>query len=566
MEPRVPEDGAEVPRLRFDDLLTQLIDRAQEALRTRQRLRKLVAANQTIVGDLDLSTVLRRIVEVACDLVGAEYGALGVIAPDGEGLEEFVHVGMDETAVRRVGHLPQGKGLLGALIDDPYPVRLDHVDQDPRSVGFPEGHPQMESFLGVPVRVRDEVFGNLYLSNAASGHFDEDDEALVLSLAATAGVAIENARLFQQSSLRQDWLEASATVTRQVLSSGDGAAVQTIVETVRRLADAQVVALLRPGRDGDTVVVLAATGEGTESLVGRSFPVAGTLSREVLDSGAPVLVDDAAPSRVDGSFLAEVPTVGPVMLVPLVGPRGTGGVLLSGRRVGDHRFSEADLEMATTFATHASLAGELADARLDQERMALLEDRNRIAQDLHDHVIQQLFAAGMTLQGVSAGMDDRSARLVENVVDMLDDAVRQIRTSIFQLRPHTHDEASLRAAVLRAVAELVPALGFEPGVTFDGPVDAVSDDELVDDVLAVVREALTNTAKHARATKATVRVHAPPSGLEVEVSDDGVGPGGSRRSGIANLRNRAERRRGTLLLNEPPPERGTRLVWSVPFG
>ena len=567
MEPGVPPAADRVPRLRLDDLLSQLIERAQETLETQQQLRKLIAAHQAIVGDLDLATVLRRIIEAACELVGAQYGALGVIAPDGDGLEEFVHVGMADEDARRIGHLPQGKGLLGALIDDPYPIRLDHLDQDPRSVGFPEGHPPMDSFLGVPVRVRDEVFGNLYLSNSARGHFDEDDEALVLSLAATAGVALDNARLFEQSRRRQEWLEASAAVTRRILSSGDEAAMQTIVETVQRLADAQMVSLLRPVADGSTVLVLAALGEGTERLVDDRFPVAGTLASAVLDSGQPVLLDDANAGRVERSFLAEVGTVGPVMILPLVGADGVRGVLMTGRRVGRRRFNEVDLEMATTFATHASLALELADARLDQERMGLMEDRTRIAQDLHDHVIQQLFAAGMTVQGVAVGMSDpQHAQMLDKVVDTLDDAVKQIRTSIFQLRPPTPGGASLRAAVLRAVTEVVPALGFEPRVSFDGPVDAVSDDALSPDVLAVVREALTNTAKHARATSAQVHLHATATGFDVTVADDGVGLTGSRRSGLANLRDRAERRGGSLLVNEPPPEQGTRVVWSVPFG
>jgi signal transduction histidine kinase len=415
--------------------------------------------------------------------------------------------------------------------------------------------------------VRNEVFGNLYLTNSVRGHFDEDDETLVMSLAATAGVAIDNARLFEQSRRRQEWLTASAEVTRHILSTGDEVAVHTIVETVRRLADADMVALLRPVDHGDRLTVVASIGEGTERLVGDRFPVAGTLSREVLETGEPVLVDDAADNRVEGSFLAEVATVGPVMLVPLVGSEGVRGVLMTGRRFGSRRFRDVDLDMATTFATHASLALEVADARLDQERMALLEDRTRIAQDLHDHVIQQLFAAGMTLQGLAVAVTDPTrARMLDKVVDTLDDAVKQIRTSIFQLRPPTHGSTSLRGSVLQTVSDVVPALGFEPRVTFDGPVDAVSDDDLSADVLAVVREALTNTAKHASASSAAVHLHAAPTTFDVTVADDGVGLTGNRRSGLANLRQRAERRGGSLVVDVPPAGTGTRLHWSVPFG
>ena len=558
----------EVPRLRLDELLSQLVERAQEALHTQERLRGLLAANQTIVGDLDLHTVLRRIVEAACDLVGARYGALGVIAPDGSGLEEFVYVGLEEADVRRIGHLPEGKGLLGALIDDPYPIRLDHLDEDVRAVGFPAGHPPMDSFLGVPVRVRDEVFGNLYLTESTSGHFDEDDEALALSLAATAGVAIDNARLFQQSRRRQEWLQASAEITRQVLAVGDGTPLQTVADTVLRLADADHVSLVVPGRDATTLGIPAASGEDADHLVGTTVPLAGTISETVLLTGRPVLVENAAERDLEDAPLPHVRALGPVMLLPLASSDGVRGVLITGRRQGRRRFSESDLEMASTFASHASLALELAEARQDRERMTLLEDRTRIARDLHDHVIQQLFAAGMTVQGVAVGLPDQGpAQLLDKVVDTLDDAVKQIRTSIFQLRPHSYTGASLRGAVLEVSSQVARALGFEPHVGFDGPVDAVSDERLSEDVLAVVREALTNTAKHARARSATVRLHATPSTLEVTVADDGVGLGDAHHhSGLANLRARAERRGGILCVNEPAPERGTSLVWSVPLG
>jgi GAF domain-containing protein len=402
-EPSARAGTEQAPRLRLDELLSQLVDRAQEALHTQERLRGLLAANREIVGDLDLHTVLRRIVESACELVGARYGALGVIAPDGSGLEEFVYVGIEEPEARRIGHLPEGKGLLGALIDDPYPIRLDHLDSDVRSVGFPDGHPPMDSFLGVPVRVRDEVFGNLYLTESTSGHFDEDDEALALALAATAGVAIDNARLFQESRRRQDWLQASAEITRQVLSAGDGTPLQTVVDTVLRLADADHVSLVVPAPDQAVLTIPAAAGEASDGLVGTTVPLAGTISETVLTSGRPVLVENVARQEVEGAPLPHVRSLGPAMMLPLVGSERVLGVLITGRRQGRRRFSEGDLDMASTFAGHASLALELGEARHDRERMTLLEDRTRIARDLHDHVIQQLFAAGMTVQGSPTG-------------------------------------------------------------------------------------------------------------------------------------------------------------------
>jgi signal transduction histidine kinase len=557
----------EAPSLRLDELLTQLVDRAQEALQTQDRLRGLLDANQSIVGDLDLPTVLRRIVEAAVELVGAEYGALGVIAPDRGGLEEFVHVGLDDDAVARIGHLPEGKGLLGALIDDPYAIRLDHLGEDTRSIGFPEGHPPMDTFLGVPVRVREEVFGNLYLTNARSGQFDDDDEAVVNALAATAGVAIENARLFGQSRQRQEWLQASAEVTRRVLTVSPEVALQAIVDTVQELSGADLVALVVPDDDRTGLTVTAAVGPSAGGMVGEQLPLEGTAAAHVLESGTAVLVDGAA-GDVEGAYLPRNLALGASMLLPLVDSGGVRSVVVAARRKDRRHFTAVDLEMGRTFATHASLALELAEARQDQQRMALLEDRTRIAHDLHDHVIQQLFAAGMTLQGVAVGMaDDKRASLLDKVVDTLDDAVKQIRTSIFQLRPHSYSGTSLRSSVLAVAAEVAPALGFEARVDFDGPIDAVSDPELADDVLAVVREALSNTAKHAGAGSALVRLHASATELHVEVADDGVGLGDSeRRSGLGNLRSRADRRGGSLALSAPPTGQGLVVTWSVPLG
>lgn len=212
--PRTP-DG---PKLELDELLRQLIHRAQDVVATQGRLRGLLHANQSIVGNLTLPVLLRRTVQAACELAHARYGALGVIDATG-GLEQFVHIGMDADAVARIGHLPEGKGLLGALIEDPKPIRLHTMSDDPRSVGFPDGHPPMTSFLGVPVRVRDEVFGNLYLTECEKGAFTAEDEELVSALAATASVAIENARLYEEARRRQEWLQASTEVTQQLLST-----------------------------------------------------------------------------------------------------------------------------------------------------------------------------------------------------------------------------------------------------------------------------------------------------------------------------------------------------------
>ena len=563
----------DAPRLELDELLTQIIVRAEEVLATQGRLRGLLAANRTITADLTLPTVLRRIVEAGCQLVRARYGALGVLAPDG-GLAEFVHVGLDERTVARIGHLPEGKGLLGALIDEPRTIRLRSIDDDPRSVGFPPHHPPMTSFLGVPVLVRGKVFGNLYLTERIDGgEFTADDEELVAALAATAGVAIENARLYAQSQRRQDWLQASAKITRQLLSAEGEEPLQLIAREARQIADADVVTVVLPTESRERMMVEVAAGRAADELTGMSYPIEHTLTGLALSSGHPVLVGDADDSDYD-SHLSEVLPVGPVMVLPLVGTVDTRGALVIARLRGRNRFDDADLDMATTFANHAAVALELADGRENQQRMILLEDRDRIARDLHDHVIQRLFAAGLAVESVAArpGSDETSLRL-RRVVTELDETIRQIRTSIFQLRgPMTAEVGTTRSAVLSVVSELEPVLGFEPRVTFAGPVDLAAPDASVDDLIAALREALTNVARHAKARCVDVAVAATTDSLVLEVTDDGVGIGdGSRWSGLANLRARAEHHGGTLTIGpiaEPPMDnyrQGTLLRWTIPL-
>jgi signal transduction histidine kinase len=569
------DDGTsplEGPRLELDQLLTQLVDRAQDVMAAQNRLRGLLRANRVIVGDLALPAVLRRIVAAACELVDARYGALGVLSPAG-GLEEFVTVGVDEETAARIGHLPEGKGLLGALIDDPRPVRLRRIDSDPRSVGFPEHHPPMSSFLGVPVRVRAEVFGNLYLTRNDDREFTEDDEELVTSLAATAGVAIENARLFDESRRRQDWLAASAEITQQLLSNQGEEPLRMIARRAQEVADADAVNVVLPTQDGRRLMVEVTTGVGADQLTAMSYPVDNTISKLVLDSGRPELMDESAAIGGISEQLTEVMPVGALMVLPLGGPQRIRGALIVARTRGRPRFSTADLDMATTFANHAAVALELADARADQQRIVLLEDRDRIARDLHDHVIQRLFAAGLSVEAVASGMTapPASDRLAEVVTD-IDETIRQIRASIFQLRgPLTVRAGELRARLFQVAAEVRPLLGFDAHMGFVGPVEAAIPDELVDDVVAVVREGLTNVARHARATHASVEVCASGAEVSVELTDDGVGVGSTDGpGGLANLRRRAELLGGSFQVISPLSERhdrggGTSLRWAIPL-
>ncbi|WP_110241571.1 GAF domain-containing protein [Nocardioides gilvus] len=556
----------EGPRLQSDALRSRLVEQAQDGLGAQGKVRSLLRANRSIVGDLNLTSVLERIVVVACHLVDAPYGALGVIAADGTGVQDFIHSGIDEETVRRIGHLPQGRGLLGALIDDPRPIRLRVIGDDPRSVGFPPGHPEMKGFLGVPIRVRGEIFGNLYLASPREGNFTPEDEELVLSLAATAGVAIENARLYEESVQRQEWLEATTDMTRRVLVASGEQALRTIGQRVAELAVADLVAVVLPAQE-DLLGVAVAVGLDAERLAHFNYQLAGTVAEKVLRTGQPEVFEDAARHHGDGLsrvVIGDVVPLGPVMVLPMAGGEAVSGVLVVGRRPGAHPFAEAEVAMATNFAHHGSVALELAEARREAQRSLILEDRARIARDLHDQVIQQLFAAGMSLQGAAAKAEGGVSDLISDVVDQLDDAIRQIRTYIFHLRTEPGSSVGLRGQLLEVCASFAPSLGYLPRLQFIGPVDSATDERLSDDVCAVVRESLSNVARHAEASTALVVARVRGDRLEVSVQDDGKGIGTpERRSGLHNLEQRARARSGTYTV-QPGEGNGTRVTWSVP--
>jgi signal transduction histidine kinase len=528
------------------------------------QMRALLDANRAIVADLDLALVLRRMVEFAVDLVGARYGALAVVGEDGA-LEEFVHVGMDDESIAAIGHLPEGKGLLGLVIEEQQSIRVDDLTAHPGSVGFPAGHPPMHAFLGVPVRVRGEAYGNLYLTRSEVEPFSAQDEDLVQALAATAGIAIENARMFEEARLRQEWLAASTDVTRRVLA-GDEAALRLIARRVHALADAELTTVVLPI---DTELLVAvAEGRDAAGIEEARYAASGTLSEHVIQNGKPVRLADAEHTEtVDGRtiYLTGQVQVGPVMVLPLLGREDVRGTLVVMRGRQGRPFTQADAEMATTFANHAAVALELAEARRDQQRVVLLEDRARIARDLHDHVIQQVFAAGLVLQATASGLHDRAAvTALQEVVGNLDEAIKQIRVSIFQLQPPV--PGGLRAAVMDVVAEVQPGLAVDPRVDLDGPLDSVATADLVGDVTAVVREGLVNVARHSSASKVQLSIHATTARLTVTISDDGVGVGDvGRRSGLDNMRERAENRNGSMVVAEVPDLGGTTLVWTVPI-
>jgi GAF domain-containing protein len=342
---------------------------------------------------------------------------------------------------------------LGALIEDPRPIRLRCIADDARFSGFPPEHPPMTSFLGVPIRIRDEVFGNLYLSESTKGEFSAEDEELTTALAATAAAAIDNARLYEAARTQGQWLHASATITRELLSAdvGDAARpLQLIAEHSREIAGADLVTVVLPTNNGDgehsgepndELRVEVAVGHGAERLAGRRVPVQGSLAGRVFRTREPLRVTHPNDAQLPSVAFGEL-DVGPVLAVPLLGSRRTHGVLSVARLRSRPTFTADELEMASSFANQAAVTIELAEARAEQERAAMLDERDRIAADLHDHVIQRLFAAGMSLQSTATSLAVGWARSrIQATITDLDDTINQIRTTIFQLhrapRPRT---------------------------------------------------------------------------------------------------------------------------------
>ncbi|WP_426625238.1 GAF domain-containing protein [Leifsonia sp. McL0607] len=544
----------DAPRAELDRALGELVEQARKVLETQGRLRALVRANRAVVSHLELPVVLRTIIEAAVELVGARYGALGVIA-EGGGLEQFIHVGMSEDAVARIGHLPEGHGLLGALIDDPRPIRLDSIAGDARSSGFPEGHPPMTAFLGVPIAVRDTVFGNLYLTDPAAGGFTDDDEQLVKALAANAGFAIDNARLYAETVARQAWSASAAEMTASILGSDAEQAHEEFATRVAGLVGARTAFVLGTGEPNGALRLLGTNGDPAPTDV---VQLDNDRVRSAIEGAQPTRLDE-----VNGLPLAEGWEPGPGLVVPFAGKTGEPEVLIAVRESGALPFSAFELERAVTFAGQASLAMELAEARADRERIVLLEDRARIARDLHDHVIQQLFGAGLELQSIESAVGPGPlAERIDGTVKSLDGAIARIRTAIFSLSAHDHDE-SLRHRLLDIVLEVGDALPQPATVSFSGPVDVVADSGLADDIAAFVREGLTNVVRHAGASTATVEVVASADEITVDVADDGTGIGEtSRHSGLRNLSERAERRAGVFDVESTL--QGTRLHLRLP--
>ncbi|WP_413760588.1 GAF domain-containing protein [Streptomyces sp. MMBL 11-3] len=559
-----------LPQLRLDELLEELQARLDAARGTRDRVHSLLEAVLSVGRELHLEQALHSIVEAAAVLVDARYAALGVIGPDGKRLSAFHTIGVGEEQIAEIGPYPEGHGILGELIRHPEPLRLARLCEHPSSYGFPPHHPPMETFLGVPIRVREQVFGHLYLTEKRDGEqFDEEDESVLSTLAVAAGVAIDNARLYEESRLRERWLQASAEITHRLMSGSDrGEILGLIAERAREITSATLAVVAVPVENTDSLTVELALGEGAQAHRGLVLPVEeGLIGRAFARAEAVASADISAEERA-GSGPPRFTGMGPAIAVPIGTGEGVRGMVLLVREAGRTVFTEKETEPLRGFAAQAAVAMELAERRQDAEEIAVLKDRDRIARDLHDLAIQRLFATGMTLQ--SAGrfiVHAQASERVARAVDDLDETIKIIRSTIFGLRAREEGVSrALRARVVRVVEEAVPVLGFAPSLRMEGLVDTQVPGETADHVVAVLSEALTNIARHARADRAAVVLETDGREVRLTVSDNGVGlPAGGRRSGLRNMAERAGQLGGELDLSSPQ-EGGTTVVWWAPVG
>lgn len=562
-QPSMPRPRAALEESGFEDLLSEVLERVRATRDEQARWRLLLDAVVTMAADLSLDALLSRIVQIACDLAGARYAALGVLsARNDRPLRTFVTHGLTPEQIAGIGDLPVGHGILGLIIDHPEPLRLRDLGEHPRSFGFPEHHPPMHSFLGVPVAIGDKVFGNLYLTEKLDGgEFTEQDERIVVALAAAAGVAIENARLHEEAGRRERWLAATAEITARLAEeTGSDEALQLIADRARWAAESDVAWIVTGPQEQLRLAALC----GGSGETGPTSQTAAALASTTMRTGVPAVVEDLA-GEGTGERHGSPAALGPALLVPLQIDRVPGVLAVAWTRANAEHAADVDLALPGTFAEQAALAVHVARTRADRQRLAVYEDRDRIGRDLHDIVIQRLFAIGLGLQGALRRVDDPdlTARL-DRAVEEIDDTIKDIRRTIFELGAMSRSD-DLQSEVTQLVERAAGAMKVRPTLAFEGPVRLRIPEDVGRDLVAVLAEALANAARHAEATEVGVLVSAGSEAL-LRVTDNGRGIGSDVvESGLANMRRRAEKYGGQCRV-APGEAAGTVVEWSVPLG
>lgn len=516
----------------------------------RDRKDILLEAGLTLASELSLPIVLQRIVDLAAQITDARYGALGVIG-EGDVLTEFVTTGISERQRKAIGPLPTGRGVLGVLIHEPHPVRLRNIGTHPQSVGFPANHPPMKSFLGAPVRAMGRVFGNIYLADKRTAEeFTEGDEEALVILATQAGVAIANASLYEELHSREQWLDALRDITSLVLTGGEeGILLERIAEHARSLAGADVATIATFDGRGPDLIIAAADGARSGELSGQRVPAADSISGRVMQTGESLIFADVSSDPAAYQPVVHLGRHGPALFVPMRVPGGIKGTLMVANLKGGRRFEEKDRRLVESFADAASVAMDYERTQAELRRLGLMEERERIAKELHDGIIQSLFAVGMSLQGTAlmSGSNEVSGR-IERAVEELDRVIRDLRNYIFGLRPGILADRQLDQA-LRALGEQMQARSRE---TVEVTVDAALAARLSPrsaEIVQLAREALSNVARHAKARHVMVRLDRDGRHAVLIVEDDGVGfapDAPSAGNGMRNMRERAASLGGSL--------------------
>ncbi len=562
----IKKERSAFTRLGNPDLVGEIHQQLDELQGARDQTEKLLHVIMGISSDLDLDATLDRITDAAITLTGARYGALGV--RDGGGaLTSFLHQGIDPALVERIGPLPVGKGVLGVALADIPALRLDNLSDHPAAAGFPAHHPPMHAFLGVPIIIRGEVYGSLYVTHDRSGPtFSENDEVSVRVLASAAAVAIDNARLFERVRAAATWMQASREISTALLSGGPGSEnpLRLIAERARELTDAEQAIVLVPETgepdDAQTLIVSAAVGLHAEKVIGQRVPVDSSTSGSVFRSELPVITE---------SFLHPIRSftdVGqrPAIVMPLTLDDAVIGVIAIARHRDAAPFDPSYLDLVRDFARHAAIALTLASSRARERELTVLADRERIAHDLHDHVIQRLFAAGLDVQGTiarsrSPEVNDRLTR----TVDELQSTIETIRSTIFELQSPATKNTDLRVRLQALISELTGDSGIATSVRVVGPLGGVAG-PVCEHAEAVASEAISNAVRHAHASHINVTVTVDDE-FTVEIVDDGDGipEDNVRHSGLANMQRRAQQLGGECTILTAPGS-GTTVRWTVP--
>jgi signal transduction histidine kinase len=529
---------------------------------------KLIEAGLALSSELSLQAVLQRITDLAVEITEARYGALAVVAADGS-VTGFVTSGISAKERAKIGDPPTGRGLLGELIRDPKPLRIADISTHPASIGFPKNHPPMTSLLGAPVVCRGTVLGNIYLTDKRGAEvFDEEDERAIGVLAAQAGVAVWNARLYEETKRRERWLDAVREIATAILSgAGSDEALHLVARRARELVGADFASIAIPVPGTDQLILAVTDGKGAEALLGTTFPIAGSVSGEVVETGRAIILADASADPNAYQPLVKAGDHGPAMFVPLSAQGLAFGTLAAANLRHARRFGDTELRLLETFADQAALALEYARAQREVQRLAVLEDRERIAKELHDGVIQSLFAVGMGLEGTALiSGDEELARRIENSVAELDRVIRDLRNYIFGLRPGILADRQLHQAIRHLVEEFAE----KSGVTAVSEIDESVASELTPhahELIQVVRETLSNVGRHAEATTCRVSLRRKGAAAELEIDDDGKGfdPETAKRGdGLPNLEKRAEALGGKATIDSSP-EQGTTIRIAIPL-